>query len=118
MTISQGGKELGCCESVTRDGGPITIHIEGEDLHFSSLDVTLYGGCNVSSTIFSKTYNGNLNDHGAPAPGIDITWDPWKEGLEPCCYVIFFRIYDRAILNDYWNGGNTPGATWHSITVA
>lgn len=117
MTIRQGDRELGCCESVTRDGGPLTIHIEGEDANFSSLSVTLYGGCDVSAGIFSKTYDGNLADRGAPAPGIDIPWNPWAERVEPCCYVIFFRIYDRAVLRNTWSQGNSPGETWRSITI-
>jgi len=118
MTIRQGDRELGCCETVRRDGGPLTIHIEGEDLNFSSLSVVLYGGCDEAVSIFGRSYDGNLADRGAPAPGIDIPWDPWRAEIESCCYVIFFRIYDRAITNNAWSGGNSPGETWRSITIA
>jgi len=117
MTIRQGDRELDCCETVTRDGGPIVVHVEGEDLHFSSLSVALYGGCSVSSGIFSATYDGDLADRGAPAPGIDIPWDPWAAGVDPCCYVIFFRIHDRTITSNSWSGGNAVAETWRSITI-
>jgi hypothetical protein len=118
MTIRQGARDLDCCETVRRGDGPITIHIEGEDLNFSSLSVTAYGGCDVAVPIFAKTYDGNLADRGAPSPGIDIIWDPWAGGVSECCYVVFFRIYDRAILSNAWSGGNSPGETWRSITIA
>lgn len=117
MTIRQGDRELSCCETVTRDGGPLTIHVEGEDLNFSSLSLGLYGGCNVSVPIFSKTYDGDLTDRGAPSPGIDIPWDPWALGVETCCYVIFFHLYDRAIIRNVWGGGH-HAQTWRSITIA
>ncbi len=118
MTIRQGDRELDCCETVTRDGGPIVVHVEGEDLHFSSLGVSLYGGCNASAGIYSATYDGDLTDRGAPAPGIDIPWDPWAAGVDPCCYVVFFRIYDRTITSNSWSGGNPVAETWRSITIA
>jgi hypothetical protein len=117
ITIRQGDHELGCCESVTRDGGPLTITVQAEDVNFSSLSVDLYGGCGASTHIFGKTYDGNTADTGAPAPGIDITWDPWAADVEPCCYVIFFRIWDRAITNNAWHGGH-ENENWMSITIA
>lgn len=117
MTIRQRDRELSCCETVTRDGGPLTIHIEGEDLNFSSLSLALYGGCDVSVPIFSKTYDGDLTDRGAPSPGIDIPWDPWASGVERCCYVIFFHLYDRTIIRNVWSGGH-HAQTWRSITIA
>jgi hypothetical protein len=95
----------------------VKIHIEGTAENFSSLDVTAYGGCSGSFTIFSKTYNGNRADTGAPAPGIDVLWDPWASDIEPCCYVVFVRLYDRAIVDNRWNGGHTYD-NWRSITVA
>ncbi len=117
ITIRQGDHELGCCESVSRAGGPLTITIEAEDVNFSSLSVDLYGGCGASTHIFGKTYNGNTADTGAPAPGIDITWDPWAARVEPCCYVIFFRIRDRAITGNAWGGGH-ENESWLSITIS
>jgi len=117
ITIKQGDHELGCCESVTRAGGPLTITIVAEDVNFSNLSVDLYGGCGASTNIFAKTYNGNTADTGAPAPGIDITWNPWTARVEPCCYVIFFRIWDRAIVNNSWSGGH-GNENWMSITIA
>lgn len=118
MTISQGDQKLPCCGTVKREGGPLTIHIEGEDEHFSQMSVTAYGSCNVAVAIFAKTYDGNLAERGAPAPGMDITWDPWADGAERCCYVVFFRIYDRAILGNAWSIGNNPGETWQSVTIS
>jgi hypothetical protein len=117
ITIRQGDHELGCCESVSRAGGPLTITIEAEDVNFSNLSVDLYGGCGATTNIFGKTYNGNTADTGAPAPGINITWDPWAAKVEPCCYVIFFRIWDRAITNNAWSGGH-GNENWLSITIA
>lgn len=117
ITVRQGDHLLGCCESVARDGGPLTITIEAWDVNFSNLSVDLYGGCGASTHIFDKTYNGNTADTGAPAPGINITWDPWAAGVEPCCYVIFFRIWDRAIIDNSWSGGH-ENENWLSITIA
>ena len=116
IEFSQGGQPLGCCAEVTKDKGPVEIHIEGTDDNFSRLDVIAYGGCSGSATIFSKTYNGDLTDHGAPAPGITVNWDPWTDGVEPCCYVVFVRLYDRAIVGNVWNGGHTY-QNWRSITI-
>jgi hypothetical protein len=45
-----------------------------------------------------------------------VTWDPWTDGVEPCCYVVFVRLYDRAIVNNVWNGGHTF-QNWRSITI-
>ena len=117
IEFSQGGKPLECCSTVHQEDGPVKIHIEGTDENFSRLDVTAYGGCSGSFTIFSKTYNGNRADHGAPAPGIDAMWDPWADKVEACCYVVFVRLFDRAITGNAWNGGHTFD-NWRSITVA
>ena len=117
IEFSQNGQPLECCSTVKKENGPVKIHIEGTDENFSSLDVTAYGGCSGSFTIFSKTYNGNRADTGAPAPGIDVLWDPWATDVEPCCYVVFVRLYDRAIVDNRWNGGHTYD-NWRSITVA
>ncbi len=117
IEFSQGGKPLDCCSTVRREDGPVNIHIEGTDENFSRLDVSAYGGCSGSFTIFSKTYNGNRADLGAPSPGIDVVWDPWADKVEPCCYVVFVRLFDRAITDNSWNGGHTFD-NWRSITVA
>jgi hypothetical protein len=102
---------------VKQGGGPLTITVEATDANFSALDVSLRGGCGVGIGIFSKTYNGNLADTGAPAPGIDIVWDPWAAGVEPCCYVVFVDISDRAIVNNSYAGRHT-NSNWHAITIA
>ena len=117
ITIRQGKRILDCCETVTRDGGPLTITVEATDDNFSELAVSLKGGCGVGLSIFFKSYNGNLSDTGAPAPGIDIAWDPWAAGVDPCCYVIFVDIYDRAIVNNSY-AGRHANSNWHSITIA
>ena len=117
IDIRQGDRVLGCCETVKRDGGPLTITVEATDDNFGVLGVDLEGGCGVGIGIFSKSYNGNLADTGAPAPGIDIPWDPWAAGVEPCCYVIYVRIYDRAIVNNAYSGRHS-NSNWHSITIA
>ena len=116
IEFSQAGDPLGCCARVTKDKGPINVHIEGTDENFSSLDVTAYGGCSGSIGIFSKNYNGNRADNGAPAPGITVSWDPWADGVEACCYVVFVRLFDRAIVENVWNGGHTY-QNWRSITI-
>lgn len=117
IEFSQGGEPLGCCSRVSKDRGPIDVHIEGVDENFSSLDVTAYGGCSGSISIFSKTYNGDRTDHGAPAPGITVSWDPWADEVEACCYVVFVRLHDRAITDNGWNGGHMF-QNWRSITIA
>lgn len=45
-----------------------------------------------------------------------MTWDPWADKVEACCYVVFVRFYDRAITNDVWNGGHMF-QNWRSITI-
>jgi hypothetical protein len=117
IEFRQSGEPLGCCSDVSRDKGPIEIHIEGTDENFSRLDIAAYGGCSGFISIFGKTYNGNRADHGAPAPGITATWDPWADGVEACCYVVFVRLFDRAIVNDRWDGGHMY-ENWRSITIA
>jgi hypothetical protein len=117
ITLRQGDRELDCCETVKEKDGPITINIEATDPNFSALSVDLYGGCGVSANIFSKTYDGDITDTGAPAPGIDISWNPWAAGISRCCYVIFFRIWDRVIADNFWSGGH-ENENWHSITIA
>jgi hypothetical protein len=117
ISISQGGKKLGCCETVREEDGDLTITIIATDANFSNLDVDLEGGCGAAYGIYSKTYNGNTADTGAPAPGIDIVWNPWSAGVSPCCYVMYLRIYDRTIANNYYSGGFS-NANWQSITIA
>lgn len=117
IEIRQGDRTLACCETVTRDGGPLTIAVEATDDNFAVLGVSLLGGCGVSVPIFSKTYNGNLADTGAPAPGIAIPWDPWAAGVDPCCYVVWVEITDRAIVNNSL-AGRHAATNWHSLTIA
>lgn len=117
ITITQGKRRLDCCETVTREGGALTINIIATDDNFSTLGVDLEGGCGASYGIYSKSYNGNLADTGAPAPGIDIVWDPWAAGVSPCCYVMYVRIWDRAIVNNSY-GSRHSNSNWHSITIA
>jgi hypothetical protein len=117
ITIRQGDRTLDCCETVKRENGPLTITVEATDDNFSELAVSLKGGCGVGVSIFYKAYNGNLTDTGAPAPGIDIVWDPWAAGVDPCCYVVFVDIYDRAIVNNSYSGRHA-NSNWHSITIA
>ena len=76
IEFTQGGERLECCSTVHRERGPVKIHIEGTDENFSSLNITAYGGCRGTITIFSKTYNENVTDMGAPDPGIDVEWNP------------------------------------------
>lgn len=117
ISIKQGGHELDCCETVKEEDGPLTITVEGTDDNFSELTVTLKGGCGVSHSIFYKSYNGITTDTGAPAPGIDIVWDPWAAGIDPCCYIVEVRIWDRAIVNNSY-AGRHRSSNWHSLTIA
>jgi len=117
ISIRQGDRRLDCCETVSKENGPLTITVEGTDDNFSELTVTLKGGCGVAHSIYYKSYNGNTADTGAPAPGIDIVWDPWAAGVDPCCYVIEVHIWDRAIVNNSYAGRHTS-SNWHSLTIA
>jgi hypothetical protein len=117
ITIQQGGQELGCCETVRQEGGDLTITVVGWDVNFGILTVEVYGGCGVSKKIYSKAYGGNTADTGAPAPGITFSWNPWNDGIKPCCYVVFFKIWDRAIVNNSWNGQHW-NQNWMSVTIA
>lgn len=100
FVIEQGGEKLPCCGEVTRDKGPLTITVIGEDANFEALSVSLRGGCNASYPVFSKAYDGNTADTGAAAPGVTFTYDPWAAGVEPCCYVLEVVVSDRAIVNN------------------
>ena len=99
--IKQNGESLPCCGSkVTKDKGPLEITVTGQDANFAALSVSLRGGCNVSYPVFSKTYDGNVLDTGAPPPGITFTYDPWAADVEACCYVLEVAVADRAIVNN------------------
>lgn len=116
--------ELDCCEKVERgDGNKIAITLQASDANFSQIGVSLIGGCGASyaiidtgGTALSKTYNGNIADTGYPVPTTFI-WDPWEAKVDPCCYLVYVTIYDRAVVNDAWSGGH-GNANWHSITIA
>jgi hypothetical protein len=115
---------LGCCEEIKRgNGNLLVITLQASDPNFSRLDVSLLGGCGVSVPIIdtggnplSKTYNGNIADTGYPAP-TEFLWDPWSANIDPCCYLIYVTIHDRAIVNNFWSGGH-GASNWHSITIA
>ena len=118
FTITQGGKELPCCGSeVTRKGGPLEITVSGEDVNFAGLSVSLRGGCNESYPVFSKSYDGNVLDTGAPLPGITFLYDPWAAGVEACCYVLEVAVADRAIVSNTVYAAHTVSSV-HSITIA
>ncbi len=116
--------KLGCCETVKQgDGNTIVITLQASDDNFSQISVSLLGGCGVgigivdiNAVALSKTYNGNTADTGYPAP-TEFVWDPWATKIDPCCYLIYVQINDRAILNDAWSGGHS-NVNWHSITIA
>ena len=117
-------RDLGCCEKVERgNGNKIVIRLQAWDLNFSSISVLLQGGCGASLAIvdtggnsLSKTYNGNTADQGYPVP-TEFIWDPWAAKVDPCCYLIYVRIWDRVIANNSWSGGH-GNENWHSITIA
>lgn len=116
LEIKQRDGTLPCCAKVSRDGGPLQITVTGEDEHFEALSISLRGGCNVSYPVFSKTYDGNTADTGAPAPGITFLYDPWAAGVDPCCYVLEVVVSDRAIVsNTLW--AHHVVSTVHSITI-
>jgi hypothetical protein len=119
-------RKLGCCEKVDRgQGNLIVITLQAWDENFSSIGASLLGGCgasfpiiDTSGTPLSKTYNGNVADLGYVVP-TDFLWNPWdpKFNIDPCCYLIDVRIYDRVIAGDYWGGGHS-NENWQSITIA
>jgi hypothetical protein len=117
LEITQKGVSLPCCAEVTKEGGPLTITVTGEDANFEAISIALRGGCNASYPVFSKTYDGNVADTGAPPPGITFTYDPWAAGVEPCCYVLEVVVSDRAIVsNTLW--AHHVVSSVHSITIA
>lgn len=116
--ISQNGQSLPCCGSkVTKDGGPLEITVTGQDANFAALSVSLRGGCNVSYPVFSKSYDGDILDLGAPPPGITFTYDPWAAGVEACCYVLEVIVADRAIVNNTIAAHHRVSSV-QSITIA
>lgn len=117
LTLQQRDRELECCARVTREDGPIEITVTGEDANFEQLSVALRGGCNQSYPVFSKTYDGDVTDRGAPPPGLTFTYDPWAAGVPPCCYVLEVVVSDRAIVNNtLW--AHHAVSTVHSLTIA
>ena len=53
----------------------------------------------------------------APIPGITFLYDPWANGVEPCCYVLEVVVSDRAIVtNTLW--AHHVVSTVHSLTIA
>ncbi|MGZ8437853.1 MAG: hypothetical protein ACXWXR_04855 [Candidatus Limnocylindrales bacterium] len=115
---------LGCCETVSKeDGNKVIVTITASDPNFSQISVSLIGGCGVSlplvdtgGTALSKTYNGNLLDTGYPVP-TSFVWDPFAAPApDPCCYLVYVQIWDRAIVNNFWSGGH-GNVNWHSITI-
>ncbi len=118
FTITQNGEELPCCGSkVSKEGGPLEITVTGQDANFAALSIALRGGCNASYPVFSKTYDGNILDTGAPPPGITFTYDPWAAGVEPCCYVLEVVVVDRAIVNNTVYAAHQVSSV-QSITIA
>lgn len=120
FTITQNGEKLPCCGAkVNREGGPLKITISGEDANFAALSVSLRGGCNASYHVFSKTYDGDVTDTGAPLPGITFDYDPWsaEPRVEPCCYVLEAVVVDRAIVNNTVYAAHRV-STVQSITIA
>jgi len=117
-------RPLGCCEEVDRgDGNTILVTLTASDANFSVLSVNLQGGCNVSLPVvdingvpLGKSYNGNITDTGYPV-ATTFEWDPWAANVDPCCYLIYVRIWDRAIVSNQW-GGRHHKPAWHSITIA
>lgn len=116
LEIKQGGKSLPCCAEAVKDAGPLEITVTGEDANFEALSVSLRGGCNVSYPVFSKTYDGNVLDTGAPVPGVTFSYDPWAAGVEPCCYVLEVVVSDRAIVSNSLSSHHVV-STVHSITI-
>jgi hypothetical protein len=118
FTVTQNGEKLPCCGSkVEKQGGPLEITISGEDANFGALSVSLRGGCNASYPVFSKSYDGNVLDTGAPLPGITFAYDPWAAGVEPCCYVLEAAVVDRVINSNTVYGAHQVSSV-HSITIA
>ena len=118
FTITQNGEELPCCgDKVSKEGGPLEITVTGQDANFAALSIALRGGCNASYPVFSKTYDGNILDTGAPPPGITFSYDPWAAGVEPCCYVLEVVVVDRAIVNNTVYAAHQVSSV-QSITIA
>ncbi|WP_028067848.1 hypothetical protein [Solirubrobacter soli] len=118
FTVTQAGEPLPCCGAkVTEDRGPIKITITGEDANFGGLSIALRGGCNASYPVFSKTYNGNVADTGAPGAGITINYDPWAAKVPACCYVLEASVIDRAIVNNTVYAAHSVSVV-RSITIA
>jgi hypothetical protein len=116
--ITQNGQDLPCCGAkVTKGGGPLQITVSGEDANFGALSIALRGGCNASYPVFSKSYDGNILDTGAPLPGITFLYDPWAAGVEACCYVLEVVVSDRAIVSNTEYAHHTVSSV-HSITIA
>lgn len=117
-------RKLGCCESIEKGAGNLlVVTLQAWDENFSAISVNLLGGCGVSVPLvsttavpLSKTYNGNIADTGYPV-ATDFLVDPWSLKVDPCCYLIYVTIADRAIVNNFWSGAHSV-SNWRSITIA
>jgi hypothetical protein len=118
FVITQSGDPLPCCGSkVVQENGPLKITVTGWDTNFAAMSITLRGGCNESYPVFSKTYDGDVTDTGAPPPGITFDYDPWAAGVKPCCYVLDVEVVDRAIVDNTLYAAHRVSSV-RSITIA
>lgn len=119
------------CGRVRRGDGLIRVTVQASDVNFSRLDVAAQGNSSLSVPVIgipegsppgtlpvplSKTYNGNLADHGYPVP-TSFLWDPWSDPrIRPCCYVVRIDIWDRALSSNVWAGGHGRSG-WEAIEI-
>lgn len=111
------------CGKVRKGEGLIVVTVQAYDPNMSHIAVTARGNSGLSvpvvditATPLSKTYNGNIADQGYMVP-TEFLWDPWNDpNIIPCCYLVYVEVWDRAILNNSYNGGHY-NAGWEAIEI-
>jgi len=111
------------CGKVHKGDGLIVVTIQACDLNMSAIAVTARGNSGLSvsvvditTTLLSKTYNGNIVDQGYVVP-TEFLWDPWRDpNIVPCCDLVYIEVADRAILYNTYTGGHS-GAGWEAIEI-
>ena len=99
------------CGGIKKGEGTLLIKFICKDENFRQLTLTAEGGCGINvpikdektGTEVSRCYGGDITDHGETALRV-VEWNPWKDPqIIPCCYNLVLRIWDRAILNNFYS---------------
>lgn len=113
------------CGGIKKGDGTLLIKFIAWDENFRQLTLTAQGGCGLNIPIIDETtgttvsrgYGGDITDKGEPVLRV-VEWDPWKDNnIVPCCYNVVLRIWDRAIVDNFYSGGR-HNSDWEAVEIA